>query len=267
MNYVYNVVYDDNKVVSVMVFHGSSTHLLNAGHHNIEKVVEALEGGADIGTLMNLISDESGVMQKFAETGGDVQVINGELIYKGEILNGALADAIVKAHREGLDDFSRLVKFLERVTQNPSQNSRINLYRWLDNGSFSITEDGLILGYKGVRMDMNSVFAGYAYVDGRRVEGHIPNQPGNTISMDRKDVTFDPNEPCSYGLHVGTWDYARHFGQVTVSVLVDPADVVSVPSDHNGSKMRTCKYTVKDVVDRQHSSIYFDASDPDYEDW
>jgi hypothetical protein len=58
-------------------------------------------------------------------------------------------------------------------------------------------------------------------------------------------VDDDANSACSFGLHVGTWDYASTFGHgATLTVRVDPANVVSVPHDCNTQKIRTCEYDV-----------------------
>jgi acyl carrier protein len=45
-------------------------------------------------------------------------------------------------------------------------------------------------------------------------------------------------------LHVGSLEYAKGWGQRVVLVEVDPADVVSVPSECSCQKLRCCKYVV-----------------------
>jgi predicted RNase H-like nuclease (RuvC/YqgF family) len=43
---------------------------------------------------------------------------------------------------------------------------------------------------------------------------------------------------------VACFDYAKGFGEKLVEVLVNPADVVCVPVDYNGTKMRVCRFEV-----------------------
>ena len=52
-----------------------------------------------------------------------------------------------------------------------------------------------------------------------------------------------------YGLHAGALNYVASYGSVEsndriVIVKINPADVVSVPSDCNCEKLRTCRYEV-----------------------
>jgi hypothetical protein len=56
-------------------------------------------------------------------------------------------------------------------------------------------------------------------------------------------VDDDSSKDCSYGLHVGTYEYASMFAPVLTEVKFDPADIVSVP-DYDTNKVRVCRYTV-----------------------
>jgi hypothetical protein len=73
---------------------------------------------------------------------------------------------------------------------------------------------------------------------------------------------------CHTGLHAGTWDYATTFsGDTLLLVKVNPRDVVSVPTDCNWQKIRTCRYTVVDVVtERVGGSFYGDEVEVDESD-
>ena len=69
--------------------------------------------------------------------------------------------------------------------------------------------------------------------------------------MDRSLVNADRNVTCSTGLHVASLKYARdcYGGQVLVVCKVNPKNVISVPIDYSGMKMRTCEYTVLEVLE------------------
>jgi predicted RNA-binding Zn-ribbon protein involved in translation (DUF1610 family) len=97
-----------------------------------------------------------------------------------------------------------------------------------------ITCEGTFLACKGVREDYKDCHT-----------GTIDNRPGAVIPpMDRSEVDDNPNNHCSNGYHCGAWDYAKSFGARVVLVEVDPADVVSVPSDYNAQKCRVTWYKV-----------------------
>jgi hypothetical protein len=65
--------------------------------------------------------------------------------------------------------------------------------------------------------------------------------------MNRDEVQDDPGKACSTGLHVGTKSFAKDFGAVVIEVKIDPADVVSVPHESGGQKLRCAKYEVARV--------------------
>ena len=65
--------------------------------------------------------------------------------------------------------------------------------------------------------------------------------------MERNKVDDNQNNTCSSGLHFCSKEYLSHFGgsdSRTMIVKINPADVVSIPTDYNNSKGRACKYVV-----------------------
>lgn len=162
-----------------------------------------------------------------------------------EQLHGAVVDKIMGEVEAGANA-TTLIRFLNRLYANPSRRSRERLYEWLKHKNLPITEEGKILCYKAVRADFYSISAGKEIpIQGKVDEsGHIYNGVGETIEIARRDVDDDPNNTCSYGLHVGSWEYVRSFGNTYLLVEVDPADIVSVPTDCNAQKVRCCKYEV-----------------------
>jgi hypothetical protein len=130
------------------------------------------------------------------------------------------------------------------------------LYDWLRQEGLRITDDGYIIGYKAVRKDsegnLRSITGGPAIVDGKRHEsGPVLNNVGCTVEMPRSRVQHDPSNACSSGLHVATRQYAEYFGGESahiVEIHTNPRDVVSVPTDGGGEKVRVCRYRVAAVV-------------------
>jgi hypothetical protein len=90
--------------------------------------------------------------------------------------------------------------------------------------------------------------------------GTIRNMVGDTPSMDRSKVETDRNLTCSRGLHFCAHSYldqayGRSSGYHLMVVKINPADVVSIPSDYNNSKGRCWTYTVVDEMPNYDDSI------------
>lgn len=234
----------------------------DSNHPNYQTIVDALLSGQAVDS--DLFDIEAGVVRRFQQVSERVSVANGKVFFDGDEVAGPLAEQVNRAVESGLDDYLPLVKFWENLASNPNEHSRENLYRWLKAHEFTITDDGLLLGYKGVRQSENgyqSVHRGSAVVNGEVIEGNIPNQPGSVITMPRSDVQHDPSVGCHTGLHVGTWNYANDFGSVVLEVHVNPRDVVSVPTDCGDAKLRTCRYEVKRVLNAPYNAVVAPAED------
>ena len=166
-----------------------------------------------------------------------------------------------------------LGRFAARLMKNPSASARSQLFAWLAAEGFTLTKDGLIVGYKGVTEDYRSVHSGREQVsvvaqDGTTEihQGHIPYPVGSTVTMERRLVNDDRNQGCSVGLHVGTYHYASGWGHTVLLVLVDPADVVSIPKDCNNHKMRVTKLVVAaEAVDGKVPDAVMTLADPQAE--
>jgi hypothetical protein len=127
-------------------------------------------------------------------------------------------------------------RFVDRLCANPRWESVEQLFTFLAHENLPITSDGCFIGYKAVRSD---------YRD--KHSGSFDNSPGQQPRMRRADVQFDPAVGCSTGLHIGTYDFAKGFcndDDRLVICKVDPADVVSVPSECQYSKLRASTYLV-----------------------
>lgn len=126
-----------------------------------------------------------------------------------------------------------LVRFIENLMSNPKKNVVKELYEFLKHNCISINDDGSIKAYKGVRGN---------YLD--KQTSTIDNSVGVVVKMPYLEVDDNPDNTCSYGLHVGSREYADMWGERTMEVKVWPKDVVSVPYDYDGAKCRCCEYKV-----------------------
>lgn len=272
MNLQYKKFEREDGTGNVVLFYDGELYSATNDHPNWSGILKGLEN--DDETVVDLFDVSRVVARKFEQLSERVRVNNGRVYFDGDEVDTVLTRQIVRFLDDG-EDFSPLVKFYERLAQNPNQESVDQLYRWLQSHDFTITEDGKIIGYKGVQRNskgnLESVNTGQALVNGEEFNGHIPNNVGDVIEMARTDVTFDPDQTCSYGLHIGTWDYAQNWGRngAVLKVLVDPRDVVSVPVDANGQKLRACRYTVLEIIESQVNDAVVPAYDTlsDFDDF
>lgn len=223
-------------------------------HPNFERICTALLTDADEEATLELFNEEAEVARRFERLSDRVTVANGAVYFDGDEVDEVISRQIIRFMEAGVDDWKPLVAFWEKLSANPSEHSREQLLAWLNTHDFSISNDGDIVGYKGLSHDRNSIHSGGAIVDDVDVSGKVPNQDGSVIRMARSAVNANPSQGCSYGLHVGTYDYANSFGQVVVEVRVNPINVVSVPTDCSAAKMRVCEYSVVREVERAYDS-------------
>jgi hypothetical protein len=188
--------------------------------------------------------------------GFDIQ--GEEIFYKGEKLPKAFSDKVISIIADGLP-LENFEKFWANLEQNPSAQSVKELTEFLDYKELPITEDGHFLAYKGVQDDYYSSHGNTRtkVIQGTvNSSGQIYNGVGETIEVRRRDVDDNREKHCSFGLHAGSLDYARGFSSRMVVVKINPADVVSVPSDCACQKVRVCKYeVVSDFVEEIQASV------------
>lgn len=249
----YTLVGDGEDANVVVFIPGRSPLVAHSSHPRFEDIVQGARDGDE--SVADLFDIAETVAERFEPLSERVTVANGRVYFDGDEVPGTISDHIVRFLDEGVSDWKPLVRFLENVGQNPEPHSRAMLYDWLRAERFTITDAGMIVGYKGVRSDGTSIHSGRAIVDGAVVSGHIPNAVGSVVSMPRESVTFDPASGCNVGLHVGTYGYANGFAQgLLLEVHVHPRDVVSVPTDCGAAKMRVSRYVVAGTISAPYSS-------------
>jgi hypothetical protein len=226
--------------VPFMFVDGNLTLVLNnksyqvlPDHINYKMILEALPT-ATSDELLEIVDIEKAVAS-FSD--GLVEIKNGQVTYEGEAVHGSISKRILEFMSKGLP-FQPLVTFLQNLMENPSMQSQKELYDFLEHESLPITEDGHFLAYKAVRSD---------YMD--KYRGTFDNHVGNVCEMTRSKVDDDRSRGCSNGLHAGALNYVAGYGCIEsndkiVIVKINPKDVVSVPSDCNYEKLRTCRYEV-----------------------
>ena len=232
---------------SMAVVIDGEPYVLRAEHPNFRFAVIALMEG-DPDKLKSFMTLEGAIAEYLEGTG--VEVKNDRVYWNGKEMNGMLAERILNAMSEGIDA-TPFINFLNKLMQNPSDNSRAQLFKFVEKCGLTITPEGDFLGYKAVRKD---------YMD--KHSGRFDNHTGNTLSMLRENVVDDESIGCGPGLHVGTFNYAHNVfggGQDRVMIVaVNPSDVVSVPRDYEWQKLRCCQYTVVGEFTREFDEAVCD---------
>ena len=185
---------------------------------------------------------------------GDIEVVDGEVLFEGKPLHNVMCDRILDILREGLDA-TGLIKFLRNLMDNPSYTAVQELYLFLESNQIPITEDGHFLAWKKIRGNWKDIHS-----------NSVDYSVGATPSMRRNEVDPDRDRTCSNGLHCAGWSYLPHFGandgsDRVVIVKVNPADVIAVPNDYGNAKMRVCKMEVmREYTDRKVEADEFSHS-------
>lgn len=92
---------------------------------------------------------------------------------------------------------------------------------------------------------------------------------GEPVSIDRKLCDPVQENTCSRGLHVAgkSWLSQGYFGNTSLKVLVNPADVVAVPPEDSYGKMRCCAYYPVQLIKRDEEGNIVDENyDDGFED-
>jgi hypothetical protein len=178
-------------------------------------------------------SDIPGIVEIERHFEGTGLQLRDGVLFDGETALPSQLNARILAYRDEGLPFQPLVNFWENIKKNPSYNSRQMLFKFLEHNGHPLTEDGHFIAYRGVNNEFKDMHT-----------GTMDNSPGKVVEMPRDLVDDNPNNTCSNGLHVACFEYAKGFGPKLVEVKVNPSDVVAVPTDYNGTKMRVSKFEV-----------------------
>lgn len=204
---------------------------------------------ADLAAIENMLDVQKTL--SFAVAGvEDITVTEHNVLYKGEPIDNSLCRRIIDMTRNG-HDATALVKFLANLMLNPSSSSVNELYGFLAACDMPLTEDGHFIAYKIVRHDYMDIYS-----------GKMDNSPGKRVWMLRNKVDDNRNRTCSSGLHACSKSYLNSYGNINgrdrvVILKINPAHVVSVPTDYNNAKMRVSEYFVLgEMVDKTKLSMF-----------
>lgn len=221
-----------NESVSVVI--GGQMYTIKRGDENFDAAFAAVQN-KEWDKVPGLVS-RGMMIQDWAEeyAQGEFAFVDGLMRYRGDPIPPQLNDRMIAMAKRG-EDPTFLMRFWEKLQDNPSHRSVEQLYDFLKHNNIAIDQDGYILAYKGINRD---------YTD--KYTGKILNEIGKEVTYARNKISDDPRASCAEGLHAGALEYARGYagdGRLVI-VRIHPKDVVSVPYDSDSQKMRICAYTV-----------------------
>lgn len=166
---------------------------------------------------------------------GLITIENDTVQYQGKAIHNAATQKLLDLLSQGLSDPTPWMRFIEKLMNNPSYNSREQGYKFLEHRNMPLTAEGNVIGYKGVNNDYTDIYS-----------GTFDNSVGRELSMPRSEVDDSVDHGCSAGFHIGSHAYADSWGSDGKLMVVEfsPKDIVSVPSCSSYAKLRVCKYKV-----------------------
>lgn len=226
----------------VKVFINGEPTLIEQSDYRYDKVLDNLRRKGDEESFIQIFNSK-----QLKET---VKAVDE---FADSKIHPLLVGKIEEANKLGLP-LDGIRKFCERLSKNPFKSAVEELFDFLNYRDLPITEDGHFLAYKGVGSDGWSVKGNTdtIVVQGKTDDkGRIFNELNAVIEVLPSQVDPDRNQSCSWGLHVGSMQYARNWANKVFVVKVDPACVVSVPTDCYCQKCRVYKYEIIDTFSQE----------------
>ena len=226
---------------------GNKVYTAHSTHPNWSGIMDAVRANDNNG-LINAINIRQSVINY---VNGNIRIIGNECWYGNLQIGGVVVDRLLNFITAKLPA-QPIIKFIDNLYSNPSQRAVTELYSFLEHRNLPNTPEGNFLAYKGLQVDYHSITSGkLTLLQGKTdATGHIYNGIGETIECVRNQVDDNKDNHCSVGIHAGSLEYATSFagsagsGGKVVIVEINPRDVVSIPSDCECQKLRTCKYKV-----------------------
>lgn len=220
---------------SVIISKGADVVVVNNDSPNFKKVIEAcLEN--DYEKAMSVAS-----IKKMIETYSDgIITVTDVVKFNGVTIRNKMADKLIEMVKVKDDGVKAFAKFFEELMMIEDKDVVEQLWPFLENQKIMLNEDGTFTGYRAVTCD---------FMDKRT--GTMDNSVGKVVAVPRSEVEKNPNVSCAKGLHVGSYEYAMGFANMSdriIAVKCHVRDVVSVPYDYDAGKLRCCRFEVVGIV-------------------
>lgn len=255
-----NVVFPATVVLNnnlILVNVNQETFTYYNTHEHFDKLTEIVMGIIKTSVCteeqFKLFKTYSSLKEKLIEWGsGFITIKSNQIYYKNELIDNVLTQFLLHLSKNNDKDLQYWCNFLDTVQNCSSSHVYERLFLFISQNDLAISKDGKsVFAWKIIRNDYKDKYT-----------GTIDNSVGQYVSMPAHKVTSDPNIHCSSGLHVASLDYLRSCyagrGDRLIIVKVNIDDIISIPNDYQGSKIRVKSYlSVKEV------GVWGEEIDPD----
>lgn len=182
-------------------------------------------------------------------------VVKNKFSLAGVALSTEYEQLILNAYNQSLEEGNTdalhgLVNLVHRMNNANRMHKFSQLFEFLKHNDIKILPDGNFVAFKYLAKDVEG-----NYVDDYTKK--IKQKVDDYVYTHEDKVKDNPNITCSYGLHVASWDYIAG-KSIIAQVIVHPEDVVSIPYDYDGAKMRSKGYLITDIKEGIPSLKDFD---------
>lgn len=238
MNNNYYVVFSTDLIVLGSDTKGIIT--LSKGYTNFDKIHKLVE--KNLNNINDRIFEEVRLLSdiKYYLTcwsGGLITLDeNGILYFKDIKIPSSLTNKLIQLAENGDEGLSAWFNFVTKLAETSHEDTYNRLHEFLKHNNITINAQGNVLAWKVVTSDYKDCYT-----------RTLDNSVGNIVSMPRVAVEHNVDKTCSTGLHACSFSYVQHFGgsdSILVLVEIDIRNIISVPTDYNGAKVRCCEYKV-----------------------
>jgi len=218
---------------SIVIVIDTKIYTIHRNHKSFDKLAKLAQSSSpNIQKILKIVDVPTHI--KISLRGSVFDYKDGVFWYNNDYkLPKAISDKLYDLYINEYD-YDPLINFINNLSQNPSKTAVEELYLFLNSGNLPITQDGHFIAYKKVMDDYTDCYT-----------RSFDNSIGQVLEMPRFAVDDNRNNTCSSGFHFCSYDYLQGFsGSRVMTVKINPRDVVSIPSDYNNTKGRTCKYEV-----------------------
>jgi hypothetical protein len=226
---------------SITVMQAGEVHMLDDTDARFSKIKVLLEETPPKLEQALKMMDIQKVIQEV--TAGRVKITPEGVTFGGQPVGGYMAERLAAMAGAGIN-VTPWMLFMDNLQENPQNDIRDDVFKWMEAGKMPISEDGCIIAFKKVRRDYKDVHS-----------GKLDYSVGQVVQMSREQCDTNRHQTCSTGLHFCSADYLRNFGGERVMIVkIDPRDVTAIPSDYNNSKGRCCRLEVTGELSSQSAA-------------
>lgn len=230
---------DEGKVLVTVYLNGEKYSRLITSVTELLKVQEAIKA-ENFEELKDLLS----ISKTLENNEITYDMLAGKFNIKGIELNENCRQLVMKCYKETVNGTHNSLNGLIAMVHNLNKVNKLyvldQLYNFLKHNDIEILKDGSFICYKYLSKVNNQYVDSYTET--------VVQQVGDYVYTHEEKVDNDPNKTCSYGLHTAAWDYVSN-KSIIAKIRVLPEDVVSVPVDYNGAKLRSKGYTILEILE------------------